>query len=99
MSLEHFSSSKERFQPFLNFRNLADLFPQAQSLVDVINNNREVWKLARNLFQEYSQKGSKSMDILLDPSLEDEVLSRAVRQNTEFEDEPSSEVTIVTSKE
>lgn len=73
-------------------RNLADLFPSAQSLVDVIINNIEVWKLARNLFQEYSQNGTKSMDILLDPTLEEEVL-KAFKQTTEFEDEPNSGVT------
>ncbi|XP_048505681.1 cGMP-dependent 3',5'-cyclic phosphodiesterase-like isoform X3 [Athalia rosae] len=80
------------------FRNLADLFPAAEPLVEVINNNREVWKLARNLFQEYSQNGTKSMDILLDPTLEDEVL-KAFKQCAGIEDEQSSEIGVNIEKD
>ncbi|XP_015586833.1 cGMP-dependent 3',5'-cyclic phosphodiesterase isoform X2 [Cephus cinctus] len=57
------------------FSNLAALFPAAQILVDVIMKNREIWKMAKNVFQTYSETGVKCMDILLDPNLEDEILN------------------------
>lgn len=57
----------------LFFRNLATLFPVTQQLVNVIKDNREVWKLVKSLFQKYSQKGTTGMDILLDPRLDEEI--------------------------
>ncbi|XP_046417242.1 cGMP-dependent 3',5'-cyclic phosphodiesterase-like isoform X2 [Neodiprion virginianus] len=74
------------------FKNLADLFPAAQPLVDTIINNKNVWKHARHLFQEYSQNGTKSMEILLDPTLEDEVL-KAFEQSGDIEQESATEMT------
>ncbi|XP_043476114.1 cGMP-dependent 3',5'-cyclic phosphodiesterase-like isoform X3 [Leptopilina heterotoma] len=55
------------------FTNLATLFPLTQQLVNVIKDNREVWKIVKSLFQKYSQKGTTGMDILLDPRLDEEI--------------------------
>lgn len=52
---------------------MATLFPLTQQLVNVIKDNREVWKLVKSLFQKYSQKGTTGMDILLDPRLDEEI--------------------------
>lgn len=52
---------------------MATLFPLTQQLVNVIKDNREVWKIVKSLFQKYSQKGTTGMDILLDPRLDEEI--------------------------
>lgn len=58
---------------YIFFRNLATLFPLTEQLVNVIKDNREVWKVVKSLFQKYSQKGTTGMDILLDPRLDEEI--------------------------
>lgn len=56
------------------FTNLATLFPSMQSIVHIIERNREVWRIATAVFQKYSEKGMTGMDILLNAHLEEEVL-------------------------
>ncbi|XP_011498847.1 PREDICTED: cGMP-dependent 3',5'-cyclic phosphodiesterase-like [Ceratosolen solmsi marchali] len=56
------------------FTNLATLFPSMQSIVHIIERNREIWRIATAVFQKYSEKGMTGMDILLNAHLEEEVL-------------------------
>lgn len=45
-----------------------------QSIVSIIERNREIWRIATTVFQKYSEKGMTGMDILLNAHLEEEVL-------------------------
>ncbi|XP_023245364.1 cGMP-dependent 3',5'-cyclic phosphodiesterase-like isoform X3 [Copidosoma floridanum] len=56
------------------FTNLANLFPSMKSIVQIIERNREVWRMATTVFQKYSEKGMTGMDILLNARLEEEIL-------------------------
>ncbi|XP_014238608.1 cGMP-dependent 3',5'-cyclic phosphodiesterase-like isoform X1 [Trichogramma pretiosum] len=56
------------------FTNLAMVFPSVKSIVQIIERNREVWRIATAIFQKYSEKGMTGMDILLNARLEEEVL-------------------------
>ncbi|XP_011329023.1 cGMP-dependent 3',5'-cyclic phosphodiesterase isoform X2 [Ooceraea biroi] len=56
------------------FTNLSLLFPSAQPLVHTLEHNRSLWQVAKSVFQRYSTKGIKGIDILLDPNFENEVL-------------------------
>lgn len=58
----------------LSYRNLATLFPIMQPAVQVIERNREIWRIAKAVFQKYSEQGMTGMDILLNAHLEEEVL-------------------------
>lgn len=57
------------------FENLSTLFPTADCLVEAIKRNREIWRVAIPIFHRYSEIGIKGMDILLDPSIENEILT------------------------
>ncbi|XP_034938911.1 cGMP-dependent 3',5'-cyclic phosphodiesterase-like [Chelonus insularis] len=57
------------------FQNLATLFPIAECLVKTIKKNRDIWKSAVSIFHEYSKNGIKGMDVLLDPNVEQQILT------------------------
>lgn len=57
----------------LSFSNLSILFPMVQPLVDVLKENRALWKV-KSIFQKYMKAGTKGIAILLDPTFEEEVL-------------------------
>ncbi|CAG5099907.1 5'-cyclic phosphodiesterase (Bos taurus) [Cotesia congregata] len=57
------------------FENLSTLFPTADCLVEAIKRNREIWRVAIPIFHRYSEIGIKGMDVLLDPSIENEILT------------------------
>ncbi|EFN85732.1 cGMP-dependent 3',5'-cyclic phosphodiesterase isoform X2 [Harpegnathos saltator] len=57
------------------FTNLSLLFSSTAPLVSMIERNRSLWEVAKDLFQKYYKNGMKGIDILLDPNFEDEVLA------------------------
>ncbi|CAL7945385.1 unnamed protein product [Xylocopa violacea] len=56
------------------FTNLAVLFPVLQPLVDMLKETRDLWEESKRVFHKYMKTGLKGIDILLDPSFEEEVL-------------------------
>ena len=66
------------------FINLSTLFPVIQPLVHVLNENRVLWEESRSIFQKYVKTGMKGIDILLDPTFEEEVLQISIQSNNDL---------------
>ncbi|XP_046141540.1 cGMP-dependent 3',5'-cyclic phosphodiesterase-like isoform X1 [Osmia bicornis bicornis] len=66
------------------FTNLSTLFPVIQPLVHVLNENRVLWEESRSIFQKYVKTGMKGIDILLDPTFEEEVLQISIQSNNDL---------------
>ncbi|XP_043259478.1 cGMP-dependent 3',5'-cyclic phosphodiesterase-like isoform X2 [Colletes gigas] len=65
------------------FINLSTLFPMVQPLVHVLKENRNLWKVSKIIFQNYMKAGMKGIDILLDPTFEEEVLQLYTQSNND----------------
>ena len=55
-----------------------------QPLVHVLNENRVLWEESRSIFQKYVKTGMKGIDILLDPTFEEEVLQISIQSNNDL---------------
>ncbi|XP_076626092.1 cGMP-dependent 3',5'-cyclic phosphodiesterase [Colletes latitarsis] len=65
------------------FINLSTLFPMVQPLVHVLKENRNLWEVSKIIFQNYMKAGMKGIDILLDPTFEEEVLQVYTQSNND----------------
>ncbi|XP_053995936.1 cGMP-dependent 3',5'-cyclic phosphodiesterase-like isoform X1 [Hylaeus anthracinus] len=63
------------------FINVSILFPMVEPLVHVLKENRDLWQVSKIVFQKYTKAGMKGIDILLDPTFEEEVLQIYTRCN------------------
>ncbi|XP_020277544.1 cGMP-dependent 3',5'-cyclic phosphodiesterase-like isoform X2 [Pseudomyrmex gracilis] len=63
------------------YTNLSLLFPSTWSLIDALELNLSLWEVAKSLVKKYSVSGKKSLDILLDPEFDDEVLKMYANRN------------------
>ncbi|XP_076231861.1 cGMP-dependent 3',5'-cyclic phosphodiesterase [Calliopsis andreniformis] len=66
------------------FINLSTLFPMVHPLVDVLKENRDLWEVSKAIFQRYTKTGMKGIDILLDPTFEEEVLQIYTQSNNDL---------------
>lgn len=55
-----------------------------QPLVQVLKENRGLWEVSKIIFQNYTKAGMKGIDILLDPTFEEEVLQVYTQSNNDF---------------